>query len=122
MDRCTLFTRKQTVLHESHSMLYYLVDKERWTNTMIIKVTGEHIRLGRNQRISNTKCPVARAFRAAGFKEIRVGVEHASVEGRGITLPKKVYGFISKKLIGRLAPMEPFSFKLTEKQVKTLRG
>jgi len=90
---------------------------------MEIKVTKTHIRLGKNETTSNTKCPVARAFKTAGFKDIFVGVELATTAGsvQQIELPENVQVFIREKLCAGL-PMEPFSFKLTAKQVKTLRG
>lgn len=90
---------------------------------MVIKVTQRHIDLGRSHDTSNTRCPVARALRAAGFKRARVGVEwaHGGNDKKLIILPKKVRSFIVDKLIRNSGAMRPFSFRLSDKAVKTLR-
>lgn len=89
---------------------------------MKIEVTAKDIKLGMGSMISNTTCPVARAFHRAGFKNVLVGVDWVSRDPykleQEVRLPEKV-GRAIRALIYK-ETVEPFSFTLTKAQVKTL--
>lgn len=87
---------------------------------MKITVTADDIRLGIKDPTSGTKCPVARAFKRVGIKNINVGVEGAFADGEEILLPKKAVSFI--KDMCNEEPLKPFSFMITKKQFATLKG
>jgi hypothetical protein len=79
--------------------------------TVEIEVTEEDIRLGSKTPTSNICCPIARALKRAGFKQVSVGVESGTVKGVRVTFPKKVASFIMAMCYERA--IKPFSFTLS---------
>lgn len=79
--------------------------------TKIITVTQKHIDTG--VRIDPIKCPVAKAIRAAGFKNVSVGgtVCFGKNYSKSAALPKRVCNFITR--FDREKAVKPFTFRLT---------
>jgi hypothetical protein len=92
---------------------------------MKIEVTEKDIRLGKKYNTSNTHCPVARAIRRAGLKNVGVGVEWAGIGiyNKTVKLPVRVVNFIKRLCDSeKHDTLKPFTFTLTTKQVAVLRG
>lgn len=87
---------------------------------MKIEVTAKDIKLGIKTPNSNIKCPVARALRRAGFKQLLVGTYTVHAKQKSITLSEKTTGAI--QYMCATNTMTPFNFTLTKKQVAILNG
>lgn len=72
-----------------------------------VRVLERHIKTG----VSGLRrCPVALALCAAGFKDVVVGNDRASVNGDDVELPQRVQRFIERFDVGD--NVKPFEFKL----------
>jgi hypothetical protein len=77
-----------------------------------VEVTERDIRLGREQILSNSLCPVARAISRAVGKSVDVGVSWASINrDYDVVLPKKCQAFIDRLCRGK--SLKPFSFTIS---------
>jgi hypothetical protein len=81
---------------------------------MKISVSKQDITLGKKTPISNTRCPVARAMKRAGLKNVCVGITWANFESRKkfqqINFRRKVSRFIEDLTENK--PLKPFSFSI----------
>lgn len=87
---------------------------------MKFTVTKRDIKLGILTKCSNTKCPVARAVRRVrSLRNVNIAVWDAYAgDGSSIRLSKKVVDAIKGMCEGK--GMKPFSFTISEKQIKVL--